>query len=128
MKIYLSFSEAGSIVTEVVISAGIILLFATAAMVTACVLLKKKCGKKEQKQASQVHTHTCESIPLSTKGSQSEPGIAEEPNRTTGIVDEDSEDDSVEYDDLVPCQNVQESSSGIQLRVNKSYTSSKISA
>ena len=111
------------IVAGVVISAGII-TFVTAAMVTVCVVLKKKCGKKDQSQ-QQVLTelHTYESISLSpTKGSQSGNGIQEEPDRTTNIIDED---ETVEYDDHILHQNVQES---VQLTVNKAYATFNISA
>ena len=103
----------------------IIIIFVTAAMVIVCVVLKKKHGKKGQHQASP--ENTCESIPLQVKGSQSEPGIQEEPDRTTTIVDKTSEDETVKYDDLVSCQNVQKSCSDIDLRANKAYTSFNIS-
>ena len=113
------------IVTGVVISAGTI-LFVTAAMVTACVVLKKKCGKKEQHHPSPEHTY--EPIPLPTKGSQFGLGIHEEPDRTTSIVDKTSEDETVKCDDLVSSQNVQKSCSDIHLRANEAYTSINISA
>ena len=106
--------------TGVVISAGII-TFVTATMVTACVILKKKCGKREHKDSPQ---HTYESIPLPTKGSQVEHGIQEEPDRTTSIVDKTTEDETVKYDDLVSSQNVQKSCSDIHLRANEAYTPS----
>ena len=108
----------------VVISAGIITVV-TAAMVTACVVLKKNCGKKEQHQASPEHTY--ESIPLPVKGSQSEPGIQEEPDKTRTVVDKTSEDETVKYDDLISCQNVQKSCNDIDLRANEAYTSFNIS-
>ena len=92
------------IVSGVVISAGVI-TFVIVAMVVSHVVLKKKCGKKEQHQASPEHTY--ESIPLPTEVSH---GIQQEPDRTTSIVDED---ETVKYDDLVSCQNVQESCNDI---------------
>ena len=118
--------------TGVVTSAGIItfvtaaILFATAAMVTACVVLKKKCGKKEQHQASPEHTY--EPIPLPTKGSQFGHGIQEKTERTTSIVDKTTEDETVKCDDLVSSQNVQKSCSDIHVRANEAYTSINTSA
>ena len=112
------------IVIGVVISAGI-LIFVTAAMVTVCVVLKKKCGKKERHQTSPEHTY--ESIPLPVKGSQFGHGIQEQPDKTTSIVDKTSEDETVMYDDLISCQNVQNSCSDIHLRANEAYTSFNIS-
>ena len=120
-------TTGAGIVTGVVISAGII-TFVTATTVIACVVLKKKYGKKEQKQASPEHTY--ESIPLPAKESQSEPGIQEEPDRTTHIAEKDSEDETVEYDDMVFRQNVQESynTGDIQMQANEAYSSFNVTA
>ena len=124
MPVVVTKDQLIAIVTGVVISAAII-LFVTAAMVTACVVLKKR-GKKKQHQNSPQHTY--ESILLPTKGSLFEHGTQEETDRTTSIVDKTSEDETIKYDDLVSCQNVQKSCSDIHLRANEAYTSFNISA
>ena len=105
-------------VVIVVISAGIITFVTAAMVILACVVLRKKCGKKAQQQASPEHTY--ESIPLPTKGSQFGHGVQEEPDRTTSMS---SDDEPVKYDDLVSSKNVQESCSDIPLRANKAYNS-----
>ena len=48
-----------------------------------------------------------------------EPCMQEEPDRTTTIVHKDSVDETVKYDDLVSCQNVQKICNDIRLRVNE---------